>query len=73
MAQTIVKLNKLPRTYTVIVTVSTEFKIRKFIALKLIKLAVIILGCRLEVVDSQARPAADHGCYGATAPDIAPV
>jgi len=51
MAGSVYDIKKLTREVTITVRVSSEFRIRKFIALKLIKLAVIILGCRLEVAD----------------------
>ena len=51
MAMSSYKLKKLTQEVTIRVEISTTFKVRKWIALRLIRLAVLILGCRLEVVE----------------------
>ena len=48
------KLNKLTHDVKMTITfkLSKEFKIRRWIAVNLIRLATLVLGCGLEVVDN---------------------
>lgn len=48
-----IRINKFNHNVTLTVKISTEFMVRKWIALKLIWLATYILGCRLEVENVQ--------------------
>lgn len=45
------RIDKFSPSVTLRVKISSEFMVRKWIALNLIKLAVIVLGCGLEVDD----------------------
>jgi hypothetical protein len=45
------KVKKLNTDITLKVQITTEYKIRKWIAMKLIQLAVFVLGCGLEIVE----------------------
>ena len=50
-----VKLRKMPKTVTMTVRVieTREFKLRKWLALSLIKLACSVVGCEIDVQDPE--------------------
>ena len=52
MAGTKYDLHKLDHTITLTVTISSEYRFRKWIAVQLVRLAVNILGARFEWVDA---------------------
>jgi len=51
MAEIACKVKKLNKDMTLKVKISTEYNARKWIAMKLIQLAVFVLGCGLEVME----------------------